>query len=388
MDYTKQVFLKLLANCICEEKKIEKIDFEKLDSEELIRLSRVNTVTAIVYSSIKDFDGVPSDLLETLKNEFMRSVLKISKYNTVLGMVAEKLNDADFPYALVKGKTIAKYYPSEELRNMSDLDILVSPDDYEKAKTVFGSFCKERQGRINNEHEHSYVLNDVTIELQNNLAYHKDLSGRADYKGYFGDLINHRIKDGNLSVIEPSYSFIYTIFHMAQHFYYAGCGVRMIVDVAVLIKHFANLFDWDEIIDTLEELKLNDFAMNVFSIIDEWFEIRIPSSRYEKRIIFEECQEYFIDSGIFGKESINSDVENVRRTDSFFKWAFPSYSYMREHSDWFKNKPAILLPTAYIVRIAKGLKTRGGVVKGISVTGQTKRDYNSHKEIVGKMGLE
>ena len=75
MDYTKQVFLKLLANCICEEKKIEKIDFEKLDSEELIRLSRVNTVAAIVYSSIKDFDAVPSDLLETLKNEFMRSVL-------------------------------------------------------------------------------------------------------------------------------------------------------------------------------------------------------------------------------------------------------------------------------------------------------------------------
>ena len=388
MDYTKQVFLKLLANNICDEKKIDKIDFEKLDNEELICLSRANTVTAVLYSSIKDFDGVPDELLETLKSEFMRCVLKSSKYNTVLGIVVDKLNDADFPYALVKGKTIAKYYPSEELRDMSDLDILVSPSDYEKAKALFDSFCEDKENRVTSECECSYTLKGVTIEVQSNLAFNKNLSGEVDYEKYFGCLINHRITDGNVSVIEPSYSLIYNIYHMAHHFYYTGCGVRMIIDIAVMIRHFANSFNWDKILATLKELKLYDFALNIFSIIEDWFGIKVPSSQYERKEVSEECKEYFVNAGIFGRENINSDVGNVKKNESFFKWAFPSYSYMREYCDWFKSKPAFLLPLAYIVRIVQGLNKRGGVVKGVSVLGQTKIDLNSHNEMVKTMGLE
>ena len=60
---------------------------------------------------------------------------------------------------------------------------------------------------------------------------------------------------------------------------------------------------------------------------------------------------------------------------------------MRKYYKWFENKPAILLPAAYVGRMVHGLRMRGGVVKGISVTGQTKKDYETHKEIVSKMGL-
>ncbi len=388
MDYTKKVFLGLIANCICEEQKITEIDYQKLDVEELFRLSKVNTVSAIVYTALKSIKYVPEEIENGFKILFSKTVVKMSKYDTVLKMVVDKLNDADFPYALVKGKTIAKYYPSEELRDMSDLDILVSPSDYKKAQELFDSFCGEKPNQVGNEYEFSYMLNGVTIELQNNLAYEKNLSGKVDYEKYFGDLINHRIKEGSVSVIEPSHAFIYNAYHMAQHFYYSGCGVRMITDLAVMIKQFKDTFDWEEIMDTLKKLELFDFAINIFSIIDDWFGIKIPSSQYQKRDISDECVEYFVDSGIFGREKINSDVGNVRKNDSFLKWAFPSYSHMRQYSDWFKNKPAILLPLAYVVRIVKGLRYRGGVLKGISVTGQTKKDLESHKKMVRMMGLE
>lgn len=388
MDYTKEVFLKLLANCICEEEIISEIDFEKLDSEELIHLSRVNTVAAIVYSALKDFDEVPTDLLNELKNGFAKTVTKMSKYDTVQEKIVEQLNNSDFPYAFVKGKTIAKYYPNSSLREMSDLDVLVYPEDFGKAKKVFDSFCSEKPEQVDNEYEYSYMLNNVTIELQNNLAYEKNLSGKVDCEKYFGDLLNHRTMDGDVSVIEPSHSFIYTIYHMAQHFYYSGCGVRMIIDVAVFIKYFRDNFDWDQVLETLKNLELLEFATNVFSIIDEWFGLKVPSDIYQKREVSDECLQYILNAGVFGRETINSDVANVRRKESFFKWAFPSYSYMRQYSDWFENKPAFLLPVAYTVRIFKGLGKRGGIVKGISVTGQTKKDLESHKKIVGLMGLE
>ena len=388
MDYTKQVFLKLLANCICEEKKINEIDFEKLDSEELLYLSNVNTVSAIVYSSIKDFDEVPKDLLDELKNQFAKTTLKMAKYDTVQANLVEKLNNAGFPYAIVKGKTIAKYYPSPELRYMGDIDVLVDPKDFEQAKELFKGFCEDKPGQLDNEYEYSFVNNNVIIELQNNLAYERDLSGRFDYDKYFGDLINHRTTDGNVSVIEPEYSFIYNIYHMAQHFYYGGCGVRMIIDIAVMIKHFENDFNWDEIINTLKVIQLYDFAANIYNIIVEWFGIKVKSFSCEKIEVSEEVQEYFINAGIFGRASINSDIIYFRKNDNFFKWLFPSYSYMRKYYAWFKDKPAILLPAAYVGRMVKGFRMRGGLVKGISVMGQTKKDYKKHIEIVELMGLE
>lgn len=387
MDYTKQVFIDLLANCICEEKKINEIDFSKLDSEELLFLSSENTVSAIVYTSLKDFENAPEELMEKLKREFSRNALKMAKFDTVQNQVVEHLKDSDIPYAIVKGKTIAKYYPSPELRNMADIDVLVWPKDYKKAKELFHSFCDEKPGQVDNEYEYSFMTNGVTIELQNNLAYEKNLAGVFDYEKYFSDLLNHTIKDGDVCELEPTYSFIFNIYHMAQHFYYAGCGVRMVMDIAVLIKHFRDTFDWEEILSTLKEIKLFEFATNIFSIIDEWFGITIPISSYEKVQVPDDCVKYIINAGIFGRASINSDVSYFRKNGGFLKWLFPSYGYMRKYYKWFENKPAILLPAAYVGRMIHGLRMRGGVVKGISVTGQTKKDYETHKEIVSKMGL-
>ena len=387
MDYTKQVFIDLLANCICEEKKINEIDFSKLDSEELLFLSSENTVSAIVYTSLKDFENAPEELMEKLKREFSRNALKMAKYDTAQGKVVEKLNECSFPYAIVKGKTIAKYYPSAELRNMSDIDVLVSPEDYEEAKKVMFTFCEEKPGQIGNEFEFSFFLNGITIELQNNLAYGKNLSGKYDYDKYFLDLINHRTKDGDVCELEPKYSFIYNIYHMAHHFYYAGCGVRMVLDIAVLIKELRDILDWEDILSTLKEIELLEFATNIFSIIDDWFGITIPSNSYKKQSVADEYLEYILNAGVFGRASINSDVSYFRKNDGFIKWLFPSSEYMRKYYEWFENKPAILLPVAYVGRMVRGLKMRGGLVKGISVTGQTKKDYEKHKEIVSKMGL-
>ncbi|MCR5430064.1 MAG: nucleotidyltransferase family protein [Eubacterium sp.] len=388
MDYTKRVFLGLVANCICKEKRITEIDFQKLDSDELIRLSRINTVSAIVYSASKEFDEVPKDLLGTLREDFMKSVWKMSKYKTVLDMVAEKLAKADFPYVLVKGKTIAKCYPSEELRDMSDLDIVVPQEKFEEAKEYFLTFCEEKPIQVSHEYEISFVIDIVNIELHCNVAYKKNLSGKVDYEKYFKDISSHSVPNEGINEVEPSVGFIFDIYHMAQHFYYGGCGVRMITDIAVQIRYYENKFDWDEILDSLKEIGLFEFAINIFSIVDDRFGIRVPSGQYKKRNIPEECIEYFVDAGIFGASNINSDVGTIRKSDSTLRWVFPSYGYMREYCEWFENKPAFLLPVAYVVRMFKGLGKRGGLIKGISVTEKTKKDLAKQKEIVKTMGLE
>lgn len=61
---------------------------------------------------------------------------------------------------------------------------------------------------------------------------------------------------------------------------------------------------------------------------------------------------------------------------------------MREHSDWFKDKPAILLPVAYVERFIRNARERGGVMKWLKAIKKGKKKRDSHNNILEIMGLE
>lgn len=396
MSYTEQVFINLIANCINDNGQKNEIDFSKLDCDKLLELSRINTVCAIVYNELKKYEDAPEGLMKSLKDEFSKAIMRYSKQTSVQSILIEKLESQNIEYAIVKGPTIAKYYPSEELRYMGDIDVLVADKDYGKTKELLDSMGTVKEGASDNGYEVPYLFKGVAIELHRKLCYRKNMSGKVDYEKYFDDLISHRVKDESLYAIEPENSFIYIVYHMAEHFYYSGCGVRMLLDIAVLTKHFRETFDWESIMTELDNIGLRKFLENVFDINYKWFGIKPPiETTGIDESTFDELSNHFINAGIFGRASLNSDLVNIRKlnqeskkNDSVMRWAFPPYSYMKETNEWFKNKPAILLPVAYIVRGVGSLRKRGGIVKGLSVTGKTKQDLEKHQRLVKMMELE
>ena len=60
---------------------------------------------------------------------------------------------------------------------------------------------------------------------------------------------------------------------------------------------------------------------------------------------------------------------------------------MKEHSNWFKDKPAILLPAAYAERFLRNAKERGGMVHWRKNLKQGRQEKEVQNIIISIMGL-
>lgn len=60
---------------------------------------------------------------------------------------------------------------------------------------------------------------------------------------------------------------------------------------------------------------------------------------------------------------------------------------MKAHSNWFKDKPPILLPIAYGERFMRNAKERGGVIPWIKSLKQGNKEKEIQKNIINIMGL-
>lgn len=397
MDYTSEVYIKLISETINESAKIEYIDFEKINQEYFIKLCMIHKNATIIYTSLKKHDNVPKDLLKILKDGFMTLVMNHANKKTVQDILVLRFAKTSIRFAIIKGLTIAQYYPDPELRTMGDIDILVAKEDFEEA----GEVMKE-VGGIKDEEQSDpgvarYQLKNEPVEVHASVAYHKNMSGRFDYENFFSDMIENSTRKGAILEINPDYNFIFMIYHMAQHFYYSGCGVKMITDVAVMIQALRDELDWNKVMETLDKIRLKTFTLMTFNLVEYWFKIKAPVSLPEmKEKNIEIISKYILEAGVFGKEKLNNDAAQLRkqnqitktREGSMLRWVFPGYRYMRESSEWFRGKPAIMLPLAYYERIIRNAEKRGGVMKWGRKLKNTRERLSEHEDVVKIMGLE
>ncbi len=166
----------------------------------------------------------------------------------------------------------------------------------------------------------------------------------------------------------------------------------MITDLAVLMEFYRKEINMEALWDDLEEIHLEKFAMNLYTICRTWFGLETGKMNYTSNNM-ETVENYIISGGVFGHDAVIRDSVQISKQKGIglikiFRWAFPSYSHMREYSLWFKEKPAILLPAAYLERFIRNTRERGGILKWQRKLVQGKRANKIQKNIVEMMGLE
>ena len=144
--------------------------------------------------------------------------------------------------------------------------------------------------------------------------------------------------------------------------------------------------------DDLEQMNLKKFAENLFAICYKWFEIE-PAGLGDYLQDMEIVESYIISGGVFGHNAVLGDSVQILKQQGtgikkILKWAFPSYAHMREYSIWFKEKPTVLLPVAYIERFFRNAKERGGILKWMGRLIRANKTKAIQKNIVEIMGLE
>lgn len=338
-DYLIELLKSVLFSSTPPEKP-EEIEFKKI-----YKLAKKHFLANMVYYAISELKEKPTqELLNIWKEEYligkMRNTVQLSELKTI-ELKFEEFQIKNIP---LKGFDLKKVYPSLDMRQMSDLDILIPLEKREEVKSILETLGYETIEFGKGKDDVYYKKPIMNIEVHNNLF---DKSDEKMYK-YFSKLSSMEKAEkraGYRYEFTKEDTLIYGIVHLVKHFKIAGVGIRHILDWWLYSEKNRESLDWEYINNTLKELEIFQFYNNIMFLGDVWFKGKKSNK------VIEELEEYIIDSGIYGKienRKTNIVLESKRKT--IIKLIFPQYNVMCErYPKLLKNK--YLLPYYYLVRI-------------------------------------
>lgn len=289
--------------------------------------------------------------------EAMRSLLSITARLVSIGesqtlelcMLTQAFDSAGIDYLLLKGSELKQYYPKPEMRIMSDVDILIRPEQYEKIKPIMTHYGF-REG-AESDHELHWSKRDIHIELHKRLIP----SYNEDYYAYFGDGWQ-RVKpteEGNGYRFSDEDELIYLFCHFAKHYRDGGIGIKHLTDIWVYCKGKPQL-NKAYLRAELKKLGLAAFYENIMMTCAVWFDGAAPTEMTD----FLSC--VIFDSGAYGRGEMQRISWAVRISGNSasgkqarFRWKleriFPPYWKMCMKYPTLKKMP-VLLPFFWVVR--------------------------------------
>lgn len=304
--------------------------------------------------------------------------------------ITDALNSAEIPHIIVKGYILRYLYPEKDMRTMGDLDFVIASENLEKAmKPIINKGYKLLSVF---KGDWIYEKNGMAIELHPGLV-DADV-GLINYQEYMSDIFNKtELVKGYTFQLTNEFHFIYMIMHTMKHFYGEGCGIRMILDIALFLNRYNHNLDWNYINKELVGLKINVFADNMFALCHVLFNSEINKTIDDD--LFESVFDYIMEGGTFGfarenyavSQGRNRIAKNQSLISLLFHRAFPNDEVMRGLIMWYRNKSVLLLPVAWVYRwIHSAFTKKGQLVKSVIATGETK-ESKKQLELLTKLGL-
>ena len=269
--------------------------------------------------------------------------------------------EAGIDYMPLKGTLMKSMYPKQEMRPMSDADILIRYEQYEdRIKGIMESLGFQ-EGRTS-DNELVWERPCAYIELHRRLlpSYNKD------YYAYYGDGWRlAKCQQGSRYAMSDEDQMVFLFTHFAKHYRDAGIGIRHLVDIQVYLdKHPA--LDQAYIREQLKQLQLCEFYDNILKTLQVWFEDQKPDQ------VVEFITQIVFNSGVYGTEQAHvlSDALKLSkkagksrkiRQRKLLAEGFPDYSYMCIRYPKLKGKK-ILLPAYWVARLVTALFSRDKVI--------------------------
>ena len=291
-------------------------------------------------------------------------------------------------YMLLKGMVIRKYYPSPELREMADNDILFD-NKYSKEVYDFMTARGYKSDDYNKGYHDEYLKPPAyNFEMHRQLVSSKE---RPKWYEYYKDVKSILIKDTNENRETAANSesnntsnqfyfsdndfYVYFIVHTYKHFLNSGMGLRTVLDVYLYVSNLQEKLDFDYIEEQLKKLDAYDFEQTFRSIAFKMFDENLEDRKWWDLFDVKEQEmlSYVLDAGTYGnlENSVAHKMgytkgEKKKTSDKakyIFRRLFPSMDTIEEFFPFFyKHKWAI--PFLYIYRIGKIPFTRRKKVAG------------------------
>ncbi len=327
--------------------------------EELIQIAHKSHMDYLILGAL-----LKTDLTDEEKSRIRPFVLK-STLNTFaqiccLREIEENFEEREIYHLVLKGSVLKQLFPAPEMREMSDIDVMIYDDNLERVKKVVLEMGFTLLKSV--KHHDIYVKAPCLVLEVHNALYDKNVD-KNQYE-YFQSKKKIVAKDGKRYTMQFGKEdfYVYLIAHMAKHFYETGCGIRNVLDVYWYRHIYESTWDESIIRDELQKCGLTVFEKRIHILSQVWLGGQIPDP-YSKALFG-----YMLDCGIYGKgengvwgQFAKQNHNSSKNYKTYAKrwYYFPPLSYMENEYSWLKKFPFMII-VAWVVRAGHGLFSKGG----------------------------
>ena len=216
--------------------------------QEIYRFAYSQKVVQIIAQALKKMQIPESTVAKAFQESVFKAFLRAGKIQHAYEGVCRVLEEGQIPFIPLKGSVLRQYYPEPWMRISADIDILVHPEDLEKANALLVEkldFIFQEKGN-----------HDISLRAPNGVLL--ELHFRMIERWKKTENILERVWDDAVPVRDGGYQYnmsnemfcFFHIAHMAKHTAVGGCGLRPFIDLWIIDQHMP--YDPEKLQELLE----------------------------------------------------------------------------------------------------------------------------------------
>lgn len=310
-------------------------ELESPDWAQLFYLSKLHNVVSLGYESMKRMpveDGPDQELRKRWKYENDQCTFQCIYQQAALEELKECFEREQIPVILLKGAVLREYYPREDLRTMSDLDILIRKEDIPRIRPLFLRMGYQAKS-IDKRNEDIYTRDEcVTLEVHRELLWRQDA-----WNEYFGHVWERTEKLPGynwVQIMNPEDFYFHLLGHMIQHMHNGGIGIKAFLDIKIFQEQNREKLETNEFQDTLKAFHLEKLNENIGKLFQLW------EGEAHTDPLMEAWTEFIMNCGAYGEvgnfiitNPAFSDFRESQKKGFRYRYIwrrlFPSYEEMK-----------------------------------------------------------
>lgn len=217
---------------------------------------------------------VPERIMPRLQSIHYQSLARNMLLQDELGHILSGFNKEGIPVIILKGAALLDtIYRDISLRPMSDLDILVRPEDIGRAEALvleldYTYLVKPDDGPADQQNRHLSNLGHrkkgIFLEVHRHIV-NTDDAFHFDISDFWARARPVRKAKAEALVFSPEDLLIHlSIKFLSDRRYQSNAAVSQLCDIAEMINHYADSLDWELIVKTSRE---KGFAAGLYSVL-------------------------------------------------------------------------------------------------------------------------
>ena len=232
-----RVFLVLVRAGLWEQAGINLNPNDKVDWEKVYQLAAEQSVIGVVLAGIEHSNiKPPQELLLQWIGEVQMLEQQNKTMNQFIAELVEKMRQADIYTLLVKGQGVAQCYERPLWRICGDVDLLLSHDNYQNAKSFLTPLSSSIEKENKKVQHMGFTIQDWTVEIHGSMrsgCFSKmdKIIDVAQKDVFCGGNVRSWQNDNTIVFLpSPDVDVILVFTHILKHFFRGGIGLRQICD--------------------------------------------------------------------------------------------------------------------------------------------------------------